>query len=159
MYLFGYACRSHALHVLHPPHGPTYPTMNQVASQSFWCICGDAQFIPWLSLTSRDTMPENPKAQVVDKVCYFQPTSRLWHCANTRKIPKRFKSLKFGIQCAISSLKLFATTTLTWDRSNQDIANQAVLEVSDRMLYDVENLRRPVQHGPLDQRLVGAPQS
>ena len=43
---------------------------------------------------------------------------------------------------------------LIQDRSNQDIANQAVLEVSDRMLYDVENLRKPVQHGPLDTRLV-----
>ncbi|RDW91191.1 putative DNA-directed RNA polymerase III subunit RPC1 [Coleophoma crateriformis] len=51
------------------------------------------------------------------------------------KIPKRFKELKFGIQ------------------SNQDIVNQAVLEVSERMLYDVEKLRRPVQHGALDQRL------
>lgn len=40
-------------------------------------------------------------------------------------------------------------------RSNQDIVNQAVLEVSDRMLYDVEKMRRPVPHGALDQRLVG----
>ncbi|KAH8820997.1 hypothetical protein F5884DRAFT_840392 [Xylogone sp. PMI_703] len=51
------------------------------------------------------------------------------------KIPKRFKELKFGIQ------------------SNQDIVNQAVLEVSDRMLYDVEKMRKPVPHGALDQRL------
>jgi len=50
-------------------------------------------------------------------------------------IPKRFKELKFGIQ------------------SNQDIVNQAVLEVSDRMLYDVEKMRRPVAHGALDTRL------
>ncbi|TAQ83735.1 hypothetical protein B7494_g7938 [Chlorociboria aeruginascens] len=50
-------------------------------------------------------------------------------------IPKRFKELKFGIQ------------------SNQDIVSQAVLEVSDRMLYDVEKMRRPVPHGALDSRL------
>ncbi|KAF5635130.1 DNA-directed RNA polymerase III subunit RPC1 [Fusarium sp. NRRL 52700] len=51
------------------------------------------------------------------------------------KLPKRFKGIKFGIQ------------------SNQDIANQAVLEVSDRLLYDIENNRAPYRHGPLDSRL------
>lgn len=51
-------------------------------------------------------------------------------------VPKRFKNLKFGIN------------------SNQGIVNQAVLEVSDRMLYDVEKMRRPVPHGALDSRLV-----
>ncbi|KAH7354052.1 DNA-directed RNA polymerase III subunit RPC1 [Plectosphaerella cucumerina] len=50
-------------------------------------------------------------------------------------LPKRFQGIKFGIQ------------------SNQDIANQAVLEVSDRLLYDIENNRAPYQHGPLDPRL------
>ncbi|KZZ94312.1 DNA-directed RNA polymerase III [Moelleriella libera RCEF 2490] len=52
------------------------------------------------------------------------------------KLPKRFRGIKFGIQ------------------SNQDIANQAVLEVSDRLLYDIENNRAPYRHGPLDPRLV-----
>ncbi|KAK1509405.1 RNA polymerase Rpb1 [Colletotrichum costaricense] len=51
------------------------------------------------------------------------------------KLPKRFRGIKFGIQ------------------SNQDIANQAVLEVSDRLLYDIEKNRAPYQHGPLDPRL------
>ncbi|CAM1500867.1 Fc.00g100290.m01.CDS01 [Cosmosporella sp. VM-42] len=51
------------------------------------------------------------------------------------KLPKRFRGIKFGIQ------------------SNQDIANQAVLEVSDRLLYDIENNRAPYRHGPLDSRL------
>lgn len=51
------------------------------------------------------------------------------------RIPKRFKNLKFGIQ------------------SNQDIANQAVVEVSDRLLYDIENSRAPYHNGPLDSRL------
>ncbi|RCI12924.1 hypothetical protein L249_0585 [Ophiocordyceps polyrhachis-furcata BCC 54312] len=37
--------------------------------------------------------------------------------------------------------------------SNQDITNQAVLEVSDRLLYDIENNRAPYRHGPLDPRL------
>ncbi|KAH7329505.1 hypothetical protein B0I35DRAFT_420341 [Stachybotrys elegans] len=50
-------------------------------------------------------------------------------------LPKQFHSLKFGIQ------------------SNQDIANQAVLEVSDRWLYDIEHGRAPYKHGPLDPRL------
>ncbi|KAL2205578.1 beta and beta-prime subunits of DNA dependent RNA-polymerase [Sarocladium strictum] len=51
------------------------------------------------------------------------------------KLPKHFRGIKFGIQ------------------SNQDIANQAVLEVSDRLLYDIENNRAPYKHGPLDPRL------
>lgn len=51
------------------------------------------------------------------------------------RLPKRFKGIKFGIQ------------------SNQDIVNQAVLEVSDQMLYDIENNRAPYKHGPLDPRL------
>lgn len=50
-------------------------------------------------------------------------------------IPKRFKELKFGIQ------------------STQDIVNQAVLEVSDRVLYDVERMRKPTPNGALDPKL------
>ncbi|KAK0709400.1 RNA polymerase-like protein [Lasiosphaeria miniovina] len=53
----------------------------------------------------------------------------------TDQLPKRFKALKFGIQ------------------SNQDIVSQGVLEVSDHLLYDVENGRRTYPHGPLDPRL------
>ncbi|KAK4140556.1 uncharacterized protein C8A04DRAFT_31893 [Dichotomopilus funicola] len=51
------------------------------------------------------------------------------------QLPKRFKSLKFGIQ------------------SHQDIVSQGVLEVSDNLLYDVENRRTAFPHGPLDPRL------
>ncbi|KAK4239951.1 hypothetical protein C8A03DRAFT_31967 [Achaetomium macrosporum] len=51
------------------------------------------------------------------------------------QLPKRFKALKFGIQ------------------SHQDIVSQGVLEVSDNLLYDVENRRTPFPHGPLDPRL------
>ncbi|KAF4462077.1 DNA-directed RNA polymerase III subunit RPC1 [Fusarium albosuccineum] len=51
------------------------------------------------------------------------------------KLPKRIRSIKFGIQ------------------SNQDITNQAVVEISDRLLYDIENNRAPYHHGPLDSRL------
>ncbi|KAF4974565.1 hypothetical protein FZEAL_8537 [Fusarium zealandicum] len=51
------------------------------------------------------------------------------------KLPKRFAGIKFGIQ------------------SNQDIANQAVVEVSNRLLYDIENNRAPYRHGPLDPQL------
>ncbi|KAI9054156.1 hypothetical protein LZ554_001327 [Drepanopeziza brunnea f. sp. 'monogermtubi'] len=57
------------------------------------------------------------KAQVVDNV------------------PKKFSSLKFGIQ------------------SNTQIVNQAVLEVSNTLLYDVEKMRKPMPNGPLDPRL------
>lgn len=39
-------------------------------------------------------------------------------------------------------------------RSQQDIVSQGVLEVSDNLLYDVENNRAPFPHGPLDPRLV-----
>ncbi|KAF4475744.1 DNA-directed RNA polymerase III subunit RPC1 [Fusarium agapanthi] len=55
------------------------------------------------------------------------------------RLPKRISSIKFGIQ------------------SNQDIANQAVVEISDRLLYDIENNRAPYRHGPLDSRLVRYP--
>ncbi|EPQ67904.1 RNA polymerase III subunit C160 [Blumeria graminis f. sp. tritici 96224] len=48
------------------------------------------------------------------------------------KLPKKFRELKFGIQ------------------SIQQMAAQAVLEVSDRTLYDVENQRKPVKNGALD---------
>lgn len=54
------------------------------------------------------------------------------------KLPKRFKSFKFGIQ------------------SNQDIVNQGVLEVSDRSMYDIDKGREPTQNGVLDKRLVSA---
>ena len=52
------------------------------------------------------------------------------------KLPKRFKAMKFGIQ------------------SNQDIVNQAVMEVSDNKMYDVEKGREPTLNGVLDKRLV-----
>ncbi|KAM0809086.1 putative DNA-directed RNA polymerase subunit [Seiridium cardinale] len=51
------------------------------------------------------------------------------------KVPKRFRQIKFGIQ------------------SNQDIVNQAVVEVSDRTMYDLDRGREPIKHGPLDKRL------
>ncbi|KAK5661630.1 hypothetical protein OQA88_9730 [Cercophora sp. LCS_1] len=51
------------------------------------------------------------------------------------KVPKRFKALKFGVP------------------SHQAIVSQGVLEVSDNLLYDVDNGRRTYPHGPLDPRL------
>lgn len=39
-------------------------------------------------------------------------------------------------------------------RSNQDISNQAVTEISNRLLYDIENNRAPYKNGPLDIQLV-----
>ncbi|KAI0842643.1 beta and beta-prime subunits of DNA dependent RNA-polymerase [Hypoxylon sp. FL0890] len=51
------------------------------------------------------------------------------------KLPKKIKQMKFGIQ------------------ANQDIVNQAVIEVSDRTMYDVGRGREPTEHGPLDKRL------
>lgn len=51
------------------------------------------------------------------------------------KLPKRFKHMKFGIQ------------------SMQDIANQAVMEVSDRTMYDLSQGREPTKNGVLDKRL------
>lgn len=50
-------------------------------------------------------------------------------------LPKRFNAIKFGIP------------------SNQNIANQAVVEISNRLLYDIENNRAPYHNGPLDPRL------
>ncbi len=47
----------------------------------------------------------------------------------------------------------FPISALTLSRSNQDIVKQAVLEVSNRELYDVHNNRAPVQHGPLDGKM------
>ncbi|KAI0849327.1 beta and beta-prime subunits of DNA dependent RNA-polymerase [Daldinia vernicosa] len=51
------------------------------------------------------------------------------------KLPKKFRQIKFGIQ------------------SNQDIVNQAVIEVSDRTMYDIDRGREPTQNGILDKRL------
>jgi DNA-directed RNA polymerase III subunit RPC1 len=50
-------------------------------------------------------------------------------------VPKRFKELKFGIQ------------------SNTDIINQTVVEVSDRMLYDIEKNRKQISNGPIDTKM------
>ncbi|KAI9796833.1 MAG: hypothetical protein M1825_006500 [Sarcosagium campestre] len=50
-------------------------------------------------------------------------------------VPKRIKEIDFGIL------------------STQDIVNQAVLEVSDRQLFDLDNDRAAVENGPLDGRL------
>lgn len=52
------------------------------------------------------------------------------------RLPKKFKQIKFGIQ------------------SNQDIVNQAVIEVSDRTMYDIDRGREPTSNGILDKRLV-----
>ncbi|XXH03433.1 hypothetical protein Hte_009835 [Hypoxylon texense] len=51
------------------------------------------------------------------------------------RLPKKFKQIKFGIQ------------------SNQDIVNQAVIEVSDRTMYDIDRGREPTSNGILDKRL------
>ncbi|KAH0542064.1 hypothetical protein FGG08_003529 [Glutinoglossum americanum] len=50
-------------------------------------------------------------------------------------VPKRISEIRFGIL------------------SVQDIVKQAVIEVSDRNLFDLENGRVPVQNGALDGRL------
>lgn len=70
------------------------------------------------------------------------------------RIPKRFKELKFGIQsvCLFCSGKVF--TNSAYHRSNQDIVNQGVLEITDRILYDVERGRIPIKNGALDPHLV-----
>lgn len=51
-------------------------------------------------------------------------------------LPKKFKELKFGIQ------------------STQQMVLQGVTEVSDRTLYDIENMRKPVKNGALDPLMV-----
>jgi DNA-directed RNA polymerase III subunit RPC1 len=48
---------------------------------------------------------------------------------------------------------LAADTDALPPRSHQDIVSQGVLEVSDNLLYDVENRRAAFPHGPLDPRL------
>lgn len=71
------------------------------------------------------------------------------------KLPKRFRGIKFGIQSVHRpSASCIAAADSLPARSNQDIANQAVLEVSNRLLYDIEKNRAPHPHGPLDPRLV-----
>lgn len=47
--------------------------------------------------------------------------------------------------------------TISPNRSNQDISNQAVTEISNRLLYDIENNRAPYKNGPLDIQLVHNP--
>lgn len=70
------------------------------------------------------------------------PQSKHWLARKGRtRIQKliavqRFREMKFGIQ------------------SNQDMANQGVIEVSDRLLYNVDRGRSPAQYGAVDGRLV-----
>ncbi|PGH14965.1 hypothetical protein AJ80_05728 [Polytolypa hystricis UAMH7299] len=51
------------------------------------------------------------------------------------RVPKVIKEIKFGVL------------------STQDIVSQAVVEVSDRKLFDLENDRAVAPHGPLDGRM------
>ncbi|KAJ5692676.1 DNA-directed RNA polymerase III subunit RPC1 [Penicillium macrosclerotiorum] len=51
------------------------------------------------------------------------------------RVPKVIKELKFGVL------------------TNDDIAGQAVVEVSDRKFFDLEHDRAVVSHGPLDARM------
>ncbi|GAD97439.1 DNA-directed RNA polymerase III subunit RPO31 [Paecilomyces variotii No. 5] len=51
------------------------------------------------------------------------------------RVPKVIKELKFGVM------------------SNDDIVSQAVVEVSDRKLFDLEHDRAVVKNGPLDGRM------
>lgn len=51
------------------------------------------------------------------------------------RVPKKIKSIEFGIL------------------SNTDILSQGVCEISDRKLFDLENNRKVVAHGPLDARM------
>lgn len=43
--------------------------------------------------------------------------------------------------------------TCRWCRSSQDIVSQAVVEVSDRKLFDLDNDRAVAPNGPLDGRM------
>lgn len=70
-------------------------------------------------------------------------------------VPKRIKELRFGILYATSTEYDNIELTLVYS-SNQDIVNQAVLEVSDRNCYDLITVgqnRTITRHGPLDQRM------
>ena len=51
------------------------------------------------------------------------------------RVPKVIKEIKFGVL------------------SSHDIVSQAVVEVFDRKLFDLEHNRAVVSHGPLDGRL------
>ncbi|KAF2816470.1 DNA-directed RNA polymerase III subunit RPC1 [Mytilinidion resinicola] len=65
-----------------------------------------------------------------------QPSLKLTNVVDN--VPKRITQLEFGIL------------------SNQDIANQSVLDVSDRNIYDLTTqgqTRALTQHGPMDRRL------
>lgn len=69
-------------------------------------------------------------------------------------VPKRIKELRFGILYSLNSNAYDSHANLL--SSNQDIVNQAVLEVSDRNCYDLITVgqnRTITKHGPLDQRM------
>ncbi|KAI9818667.1 MAG: hypothetical protein M1826_001348 [Phylliscum demangeonii] len=51
------------------------------------------------------------------------------------RVPKRIKEIQFGIL------------------SSQDVVNQAVVEISNRTLFDLDNDRAPMPNGPLDGKL------
>jgi|SRR5271154_6440349 len=48
---------------------------------------------------------------------------------------------------------VWSRTTLISGRSNQDIINQAHVELADRRLFDLDNGRRNLEYGPLDKRM------
>ncbi len=74
--------------------------------------------------------------------------------ASRRQNSQKVQLLEVWNTVSVKTCCKYNTVTDFYVRSTQNIVNQAVLEVSDRMLYDVEKMRRPVQHGALDSRLV-----
>lgn len=43
---------------------------------------------------------------------------------------------------------------MRFSRSNQDVVNQSVVEISNRQLFDLDHDRAPMHNGPLDGKLV-----
>ena len=75
-------------------------------------------------------------------------------------VPKRIKEVKFGILYAVPSDSIsnellfdFQKTDFEIWRSTQDIAKQAVIEVSTDRLFE-EAGRQPTKNGVLDPRMV-----
>jgi len=99
-----------------------------------------------------DAAHRQPKKQIPWRTRSRTPSSSSW--STSCRSASRASSLAFSACCGWGRGAMIHGADFACARSNQDIANQAVLEVSDRLLYDIENNRAPYRHGPLDPRLV-----
>lgn len=96
----------------------------------------------------------DPSLQSHLRIAYRQNAARFDETASPGPPTKAVQGIAVWYSVRSPLHSFTASSNSISSRSNQDIANQAVVEVSDKMLYDVDKGRRPTQHGALDSKLV-----